>query len=337
MKYLSLFILFFCFSAGATERTDKELYDRAVVVFKSEKYADDQLYKPKNEFYKYSDAYEVLQALSDKGYKSATRYLRNYKRDIDGKLAAEKGDAESQFKLAYRLESRYPTTAKYWYKKADKQGNFKAYCKLNEVRAYNTYTAKSAEQLATNAFECKLNHVTPWIDTAKDDASKKELREFFKLYVKAQGGRKPDSNSQFVIGLYYRYGNGAVKQDIKKAHQWLLKAYSNGSEQAATELQFLYDEGLAKAPRYYVPNLDNRELYAKGVEYFKAKDYYRAFNHFEKAAKDNHMNSQYMLGIMYLQQQGVSQNLKLSKKWLEKAAAQGSKPAQDVLDAEFKS
>ena len=63
----------------------------------------------------------------------------------------------------------------------------------------------------------------------------------------------------------------------------------------------------------------------------KPKDYEKAFDYYEKAAKMNHAFAQYNLGIMYLNGFGCTVNKEKAISWLTKAAEQNDADAQYLL------
>ena len=64
---------------------------------------------------------------------------------------------------------------------------------------------------------------------------------------------------------------------------------------------------------------------------FPKPDYEQAIKWYEKAAKQNHADAQYQLGLCYEKGQGVKQDLKMARKWFEKAAKNGSTKASKKL------
>jgi TPR repeat protein len=67
---------------------------------------------------------------------------------------------------------------------------------------------------------------------------------------------------------------------------------------------------------------------AEGV----TQDYKLAVKWYRKAAKQGHTGGQLYLGLMYGKGLGVTQDEKKAVKWLRKAAKQGHAAAQSALD-----
>ena len=71
---------------------------------------------------------------------------------------------------------------------------------------------------------------------------------------------------------------------------------------------------------------DLGHLYFTGLHV--KKDYQKALEYYQRAAKQNYPNAQFNLGLMYANGFGVPQNMTLSIKWYTKAALQNYAPAQ---------
>ena len=70
------------------------------------------------------------------------------------------------------------------------------------------------------------------------------------------------------------------------------------------------------------------ENYDKGVEVYQSGNHELAFKYFEKAANQGLADSQYLLGLYYIEGKGVEQNEQKAAYWWEKAANQGHAKAQ---------
>lgn len=67
---------------------------------------------------------------------------------------------------------------------------------------------------------------------------------------------------------------------------------------------------------------------ATGIAAYERGDYITALHEFAPLAEQGNAGAQTMLGIMYLQGQGVAPDLALAARWLRAAAAQGNAQAQ---------
>ena len=66
----------------------------------------------------------------------------------------------------------------------------------------------------------------------------------------------------------------------------------------------------------------------KHVDIGVAKNYERAKEYLEAAAKQGHVNAQYNLGVMYCKGHGVAKNYERAKEYFEALAMQGHAEAQ---------
>ncbi len=77
------------------------------------------------------------------------------------------------------------------------------------------------------------------------------------------------------------------------------------------------------------------DLYIKGMKHYRGdgarRVYKRAFEHFQRAAKQGHSDAQCCLGVCYYLGDGVKKSDKLAKEWLIRSAEQGNKYAQNNL------
>lgn len=67
---------------------------------------------------------------------------------------------------------------------------------------------------------------------------------------------------------------------------------------------------------------------AAGIAAYERGDFPTALSEFAPLAEQGNAGAQTMLGILYLQGQGVAQDLALAARWLREAAAQGNAQAQ---------
>lgn len=122
-------------------------------------------------------------------------------------------------------------------------------------------------------------------------------------------GDPSDPQSQFVLALKYRNGDGVDKDDAR-ALGLATRAASQGYAPALTLAGMMYQNG-------------------EGV----AADPYIAAAYFLKAADQGDPWAQSTLGGMYLGGVGVEQDNVLAYKWLSRAAAQGNASARSLLEA----
>lgn len=146
-------------------------------------------------------------------------------------------------------------------------------------------------------------------------------------------------------GSEYQLGVAGVK-DMPNAMKWYEKAAKEKNTEAMTMLGVLYYEGKdgvqkneGRAREYIIeaanlgdPNAQYQQgfLYNKGSCGFK-KDFTKAMESFKKAAVQDHVLSQSVLGDAYQQGTMVKQDLKEAARWYFKAAENGDAHAQYQL------
>ncbi len=81
-------------------------------------------------------------------------------------------------------------------------------------------------------------------------------------------------------------------------------------------------------PTKPVQSKSPKKLCEEGTRYYKAKDFEKAVELFEEAAKQGFADAQEALGVCYCNGQGVPQDYKKAVEWYTKAAEQGDADAQ---------
>ena len=153
-----------------------------------------------------------------------------------------------------------------------------------------------------------------------------------------------DSEEQFNQGMLYRNGEG-VLTDYKEAVEWLKKSADQGNKRAQFNLGLMYDQGLGtkkdhkKAIKWYNKAVENdKEAQFKLAKKYHigedvAQDFTEAERWFLKLAKDNHLNSQYLLGTMYFSGAGeVKKDKASARKWLKKSYENGNEEAKEFWE-----
>ncbi len=165
------------------------------------------------------------------------------------RAAAEKGDAEAQYKLGERYLTgtgvkRDPQEALKWYQKAAEQGYAPAQFRLSgrllakgDQQEAVKWLRKAAEQEYANAqYALGLCYVYGW-------GVKKDPQEAATWYKKAVAGfrkaaEQGDAEAQFSLGTCYETGDG-VEKDLKEAVKWYRKAAEQGYSGAQQALRVL--------------------------------------------------------------------------------------------------
>jgi len=154
------------------------------------------------------------------------------------------------------------------------------------------------------------------------------------------------AGAQYQLGVMYRDGIGVSKSE-SEAIKWLRLASSWGIAKAQRDLDALLRKQLLASEDEFTanPELSNPDSqYTLGVMYVDGKgvekDPTTAVQWFLKAARQNHIEAQFRLGEMYKEGIGVKADPKEAKIWLAKAADGGlskaSRVLKDILDAEDK-
>jgi TPR repeat protein len=155
------------------------------------------------------------------------------------------------------------------------------------------------------------------------------------------------AGAQYQLGVVYRDGVGVSKSE-SEAIKWLRLASSWGISKAQRDLDALLRKQLLASEDAFTANpelSDAESQFALGLMYVDGqgvdKDPATAAQWFLKAAHQDHLEAQYRLGEMYQNGIGVESNTREAKMWLSKAAGKGlqkaSKALEDILRAEEQS
>jgi len=257
--------------------------------------------------------------------------------------ASDEGNANAQYILAAMYAKGVGVNQDYakaaeWYRKATDQNIFELEYIFKSIQTYyvsekeaTAWYSEAAEkghplaqyQLALTLYQSqKTEH--DWIRAAElfHKAAEQEIRE---AYV--------------MLALFYDNGHG-VKQDKAIALNWIIKyVEKSDDEKVKAEMQFQiaqrYSDVLfkahdfAKAIEWYQRAADknhNESQYSLGLIYEEgrgvAQDYTKAIEWYQRAADKNHDESQYSLGLIYEEGRGVTQDYTKAVKWFQKAAEQ---------------
>ena len=165
------------------------------------------------------------------------------------------------------------------------------------------------------AFLSALLVASPWAAYADDLTEgiaaykRKNFRQALTLLEPlARGG---SSQAQLRLGQMYYYGQGVPENDAA-AFDWFSRAAAQGNAEAQAQLAGMYLYGLGPAKDAPDPDL-------------RAAQWYFA------AARQGHPEAQYSLGLLFAVGKGVQRSDKEARKWMQRAAAQGSAEARSFL------
>ena len=140
-------------------------------------------------------------------------------------------------------------------------------------------------------------------------------------------------NSQINLGVLYEYGAG-VSKDYAEAEKWYRKAAEQGNEKAAEGLRRIgasgtgsYSSGMGS----YSSGTSLRDTVSLAKAYFLRQQYREAAQLFHQAAQQGDAESQWYIGFLLCQGQGVQQDPVAGASWYRRAAEQGHAPAQCFL------
>jgi len=145
------------------------------------------------------------------------------------------------------------------------------------------------------------------------------------------------AGAQYQLGIFYRDGVG-VSASESEAVKWLRLASSWGVSKAQHDLDALLRKHILASENAFAANpelSDAESQFALGLMYVDGKgvdkDPTTAAQWFLKAARQNHIEAQYRLGEMYQNGIGVKPDTSEAKLWLSKAAGKGLDKASDAL------
>jgi TPR repeat protein len=229
--------------------------------------------------------------------------------------AAERNDAEAQFKLGWCYErgqgvAKDEVEAVKWYRKAAEQNQAAAQYNLGGCYYEGRGVAKDEQEA-----------VKWWRKAAEQNYSQ----------------------AQYILGLCYYEGQGATK-DYVEAVNWYRKAAAQNQAEAQNNLGACCErgEGVAQDPvaavEWYrkaaAQNLAEAQ-FSLGLCYAHAhgvtKDDVEAVKWYRKAAEQNDAGAQNNLGLCYATGQGVAKDYVEAVNWYRKDAAQNQAEAQTSL------
>lgn len=174
-------------------------------------------------------------------------------------------------------------------------------------------------------------------------------RDYFKavdFYEKA--AKQGHLESQFNLSaLLLREGTPAYNQ--KRGMHWLEQAAKQNDGEAQYSLAMMLDKKANTNPvsaeqslvwlTKAAQNGHRGSEYILGVKYLQGEgvkpDHQQAFNWFQKAAQQGDAAAQFNTGLMYEQGAGIARDMKQAIEWYKKAAAQGEAGAQFNLGNKY--
>ena len=236
--------------------------------------------------------------------------------------------------------------AKKWLRKAAEQGFAKAQMKYASALCDSEDEGVVAEgvQWCTKAATQGYLEAQQWLGimyslglfVEKDD------NKSFEWYHNA--AKQGDSISQNAVGLCYLNGCG-VMCNPKKAAEWFHKAAKQGDMNAQNNLAEMYENGTGVDADVKL-SLEWRmkaaeqghgaALFALAFSYWLGTDGVdqnngRAFEYASKGASIGDLDSQWLLGNLYLNGEGVQEDQRKSFEWFLKSAEQGYAASENMV------
>ena len=222
-------------------------------------------------------------------------------------IAYENGDG---------VEENYPKAAE-CYQIAAKHGIAEAQTRLSHIE-----------------FHIKIDKLTPeelyhkGLDYESGNGVDKDYHKAVACYQIAV--KKGSPEAQNALGICYAKGNG-VSKNYQKAREYYQSAANQGSKEAQKNLEEIEDIIFHDS----IMGLSSEKLYQKGLDYENgdeiSKDYHKAVECYQIAAKRGFANAQNALGKCYAKGIGISQDLSKAMEWLQKAASKGNVESQELL------
>jgi len=270
-------------------------------------------------------------------------------------LAAEQGYANAQHNLALMYEegngvAKSLNDAIKWFTLAAEQGYAEA--QHNLALMYDSgmgVTENNGQAIKWYTLAAEQGHVDAQYNLAlmyeEGEGVTKSLSNAIKWYTLA--AEQGDADSQHNLALMYEEGEGVTKS-LSNAIKWYTLAAEQGDADSQHNLALIYEEGedVTKSPPKTVSNQSDLEdvvgqLDELGSSSLKSRvndynadykmaviaaeegDYVFAKAELERLAKEEHIPSKYMLGLMYDFGSGVEEDNEIAAKYYEAAAVGG--------------
>lgn len=311
-------------------------------------------------------AREALMELMELGFK---RRLKKFRAAAERFCpAAEQGHVEAQFLLG-RMHLAYRKygigslqEAKNWFRKAAEQGHAKSQHRLGQMYRWHHYSSNEGgeakkwfREAAVQGYAKSQYHLgkmlhsrghsyleedteaVQWLRRAVMQGHAKAQIALGRIYAEAEGtacrdpaeqmlclraaAKKGCTEAQYKLGEVYGYQDTAIR--------WLRKAAKKGHDGAQYQLGMVYSGSISAHSRGR-----SSSYFAPGDPWFPSDkgapvDYSKARRWFRKAAKQDHCDAQFRLGLAYLYGAGVDKDDGRAMKWFRRAASLGHSWAEE--------
>ncbi|MDD2779693.1 MAG: tetratricopeptide repeat protein [Candidatus Methanomethylophilaceae archaeon] len=198
----------------------------------------------------------------------------------------------------------------------------------NEKRAIEYLGAAADKGIVAAAAELGMMH---YFSERKDSGS--ALRRF------VQAAEAGDVTSMYMAGVMYEEGDG-TPADTAEAEKWFALAADMGVPEAKFRLASIYRERKdaeghrEKAEALYRESAQcgmTEAMFNLAAMLCERGDHAGAVGWYRSAAEKNDPDSQFFLGMMYLEGKGVMKDPKEGITWLRVSADNGNEMAREVL------
>ena len=264
------------------------------------------------------------------------------------RLAVTKHDIDAQYLLGYRHEmgktvKRSYTKAINWYKKAANKNHLDAQYRIGVLYYKRKDYTKARYWLAKRAKGGHADSQYYFAKTFRYGLGTKEQTSLARKWF-TKAAKQNHAGAQYELGLQFQKGIGAQK-NRNAALKWFNKSAKQGNKKAKTVLAKLKPSKPKISPAKQFMNT-NIQLARKGnvkAQYNLGKAYQdgkktkinlkKSYYWYKKAAKQDHTDAQYRLGLIYLGGNKAAQkDLEQAKFWLTKAADKNHKKSNRKLN-----
>lgn len=288
--------------------------------------------------------------------------------------AAKQGHWQAQYRLAKMLlVDGKASTARRWMEKSANAGFAAAQYELGRLYQRGEGAAKSSDK-AKYWFKkaARQGHVEAKIMLAPPKPITPKKRKLSPFEQNKEWAEEGDSMAQYRLGLYYKEGRG-TDEDEEAAFKWFKRAAERDHAKAQYQLGYMYYQGMgveadvdeallwlkkaanqgSNAAKKLLPEVEEfseplrgiarKQLdtdsaegqYRQGMRFLlgdgEEKNSRRAVSWLGKAAAGGHAEAMYQLANLTIAGDGVPQDVSTGLAWMERAATAGAPAAQTAL------
>jgi TPR repeat protein len=282
--------------------------------------------------------------------------------NVAGKSALLKKAADQKFVPAMlKLAEHYFYATKTFEERTEAQSLIRGAAEISgegKLRLASYYLHEDKQLAGLAGYDRDINKAIALLHRA---ASECNSQAAFKLYTMSASEHKPndlpEAKAHYWLEVSAQLGSAKAQgelaeyyykivEDGEQAVYWATQAVDNGDLKALLTLGRVYyqgagvDKDLEKALGYFEKALaidsDNRlVLNQLGVMYYKGEgsevNFRKAASLCERAANKGQPGCQYYLGLMYVNGEGVTQDIDTGINWMKRSAAQDFSIAKNWL------